>query len=95
MIALYCRDRHQMPKGEICDACRELLTYAQSRLNKCPYGEAKPACSACPIHCYKPARRKEIQSVMRYAGPRMMRSHPILAVEHLIKKFRKPKSVRP
>ncbi len=95
LIALYCRDHHQMPEGALCDACQSLLTYARSRLEKCPYGEKKPACSACPIHCYTPKRRKEIQDVMRYAGPRMMRSHPILALGHLIKQLKKPPTVKP
>lgn len=94
MILLYCRNLHKTENDALCPSCRELLAYARSRLEKCPYGENKPACSACPIHCYKPKRRKEIQDVMRYAGPRMMRSHPMLAVRHLIKKFRKSKPVK-
>jgi len=28
--------------------------------------------------------------VMRCAGPRMLRSHPLLAIRHLLKKFKKP-----
>lgn len=95
MISLYCRNHHQMPEGALCASCQSLLAYARSRLEKCPCGENKPACSACPIHCYTPKRRKEIQDVMRYAGPRMMRSHPMLAVRHLIKKFRNSKPVKP
>jgi len=95
MIALYCRGRHSMPEGELCYSCRELLTYALSRLDKCPFGDNKPACSACPVHCYKPARRKDIQEVMRYSGPRMMRSHPLLAIRHLLKKLKTSKVETP
>ena len=33
-------------------------------------------------------RRKEVRKVMRYAGPRMIRRHPILAVLHIVDGFR-------
>jgi len=36
------------------------------------------------VHCYKAEMRDKIQTVMRYAGPRMMKHHPILAIFHLI-----------
>jgi predicted amidophosphoribosyltransferase len=90
MIFLCCRERHQTGGRELCPSCAELLTYAKTRLDKCPYAVDKPLCSVCPVHCYKPVRRRQIQEVMRYAGPRMMRSHPLLALRHLLKKFKKP-----
>lgn len=95
MIHLYCRERHQTGAGGLCFSCNELLMYAKSRLDKCPYAKDKPTCAKCPVHCYKPERRKQIQIVMRYAGPRMMRSHPLMAVRHLFKALKKPKAVKP
>lgn len=95
MISLYCRECHKTRGDDLCFSCRELLTYAKSRLDKCPFGDDKPTCGKCPVHCYKPERRKQIQQVMRYAGPRMMRSHPLLAVRHLMRKFKTPKGVKP
>lgn len=92
MIALYCRDLHKTRKGALCGSCADLLSYARSRLDKCPYAEDKPTCAKCPVHCYKPERRKQIQQVMRYAGPRMLRAHPFLAIRHLLKQFKKPKA---
>jgi hypothetical protein len=83
MISLYCRERHNTKKNEFCPACQELLTYAKARLDKCPYQKEKPTCAHCPIHCYKPAMREQIREVMRYAGPRMLRRHPLLAIRHL------------
>jgi hypothetical protein len=83
MIALYCRDRHN--KKELCGSCRELADYAEERIRKCPYGDRKPACSHCTIHCYKPQMRARIQEVMRVAGPMMVWHHPVLAVRHLIR----------
>ncbi|MGD0021613.1 MAG: nitrous oxide-stimulated promoter family protein [Smithellaceae bacterium] len=84
MIGLSCRERHDTKKGKLCPACRELLTYAKARLDKCSYKEKKPTCARCPIHCYKPAMRERIRDVMRYAGPRMLRRHPVLALRHLL-----------
>lgn len=95
MVSLYCRECHKSLRGTLCFACQELLQYAKSRLDKCPFAGDKPTCAKCPVHCYKPERRKQIQQVMRYAGPRMMRSHPLLAIRHLARKLRKPPKVKP
>jgi hypothetical protein len=82
MIGIYCRDHHGT-RGELCPECAELLGYAGLRLEKCPFQENKTTCAKCPVHCYKPARREQIRGVMRYAGPRMLLRHPILAFYHL------------
>ena len=92
MMHLYCRGHHQNSDGELCALCGELLNYAKSRLDKCPYPKDKPTCAKCPVQCYKPARREQIRQVMRFAGPRMMRTHPLLAVRHLAKTLKKPKA---
>ena len=84
MIAITCRGKHGLrPKGELCSGCRQLVAYARARLERCPYGAAKPTCARCPVHCYRPAMRDRIRAVMRYAGPRMLYRHPILAAHHL------------
>jgi predicted amidophosphoribosyltransferase len=83
MIRLYCRGQHGHREG-LCPACGELLAYAEARLDACPYGEAKTTCARCPVHCYKPEMRERIRAVMRYAGPRMLWHHPLLAVLHLL-----------
>ncbi len=81
MIGLYCRHHHGT-EG-LCAECRELADYAESRIKACPYGGGKPACSRCPIHCYKPEMRKKITDVMRFAGPTMAWRHPVMAIRHL------------
>jgi hypothetical protein len=81
MIRLFCRDQHGTKRG-LCPQCAGLQAYARERLEQCPYGEDKPTCANCPIHCYKPVRRREVQTVMRYAGPRMLWHYPILAIRH-------------
>ncbi len=87
MLAIYCCGHHASLRGEcagICPDCAALLAYARERLERCPYAEEKPACSKCETHCYKPEMRDRIREVMRYAGPRMLKKHPILAVRHLV-----------
>ena len=85
MIDLYCRGHHGN-KDNLCDECRELLDYVKKRLEKCPLKANKPKCSKCPVHCYKPDMRKKIKAVMRYAGPRMLYRHPVLAGKHYLTK---------
>ena len=92
MIRLYCRDRHGSGR-ELCAECAELWDYVQLRLERCPFQENKPTCANCPVHCYQPARRAQIQAVMRYAGPRMLWRHPVLAIRHLLD-GRKPAPAR-
>jgi len=40
------------------------------------------------VHCFKPVMRDKIKAVMRYSGPRMLRTHPILAMNHFIDRSR-------
>ena len=88
MIRHYCRDKHG--SGEtLCDDCRELLHYTRHRLQNCPFQEGKTTCGKCAVHCYKPGMRKKIQEVMRYVGPRMVLTNPLMALQHAIDGLRK------
>lgn len=91
MIRRFCRDRHQT-RGTLCPDCQLLLAYAHRRLHLCPFQERKTTCGKCPAHCYAPANRDTIKEVMRYAGPRMLLSHPLLALAHLLDNLRKPRA---
>ncbi len=82
MIRMYCRSHHSKD-DTLCEDCQELLKYAGSRLQECPFGESKPTCAKCPVHCYRPSMRTKITSVMKYSGPRLLSEHPILALRHL------------
>jgi len=93
MMMIACRGRHGAT-GNLCRDCEDLLAYAKGRLDKCPYQEQKPSCGHCPIHCYKPLMRERIREVMRYAGPRMIRHHPLLAVLHLLDGIKTKKKVK-
>jgi len=89
MVEIYCADHHATSDAGPCAECREFLDYAGRRLEKCPYGERKPTCARCPIHCYKRAQREQAKAIMRYAGPRMVRRHPWLALMHMLDKLRR------
>ncbi len=92
MIGVYCRGKHKSKKGELCEECSRLWEYVQFRRSKCPYGDKKPFCSNCPIHCYKPEMREKIKEVMRYSGPRMMFYNPRVAWAHVIETLRKKRA---
>lgn len=90
MMFIWCQDRHgrDVRRQGLCAECGDLLTYAGQRLLKCPYGEDKPACTKCPVHCYKRTQREQVRAVMRYAGPRMLWRHPLQALLHVVDKLR-------
>ena len=92
MIGMYCRDHHDTRPAELCDGCGVLDDYAMQRIDKCPFCLEKPTCANCTIHCYKDDMREEVRKVMRYAGPKMMRRHPVLAVLHILDGFRSAES---
>lgn len=81
MIRLYCLKYEG--NAQLCDECKALLEYAHQRLSRCKFGDVKPTCRLCPIHCYRPDMRKQMQQVMRYAGPRMLLYHPKDALIHI------------
>ncbi|TKB51102.1 nitrous oxide-stimulated promoter family protein [Ferrimonas sediminicola] len=96
MTRLYCQAQCDGRRNDagVCPACDELLAYAEQKLDRCPYGEEKPTCGNCPIHCYKPAQRQQARGIMRYAGPRMVLRHPLAAVQHILDS-RRPVPERP
>ncbi len=94
MIALFCRKQHHayrapVPKG-LCPECRDLWEYTRKRVERCPFAYDKPTCLRCTVHCFKPHRREQIRTVMRFSGPKMLWHHPILTFFHLLDGRRKP-----
>ena len=61
MIALYEKQCPQASKE--AEHYLTLNAYADKRLDKCVFGEEKPACKQCPVHCYQPAKREEMKPV--------------------------------
>lgn len=80
MIELYCR--HHLHQKSLSPDYQQLADYAWQRLDHCHFGENKPVCKACPIHCYAPKEREAIRKVMRWTGPRMMIFAPKAAFIH-------------
>lgn len=83
MVRMHCGACHS-PDGDLCPRCRELVDYAKERIDRCPHRDDKVACNKCQTHCYKPDMRERMREAMRYSGPRMMTSHPIMAIRHLM-----------
>jgi hypothetical protein len=92
MIGCYC-DHHHDTGTALCPECQGLLDYAGLRLERCRFGAEKPVCAKCPVHCYQRARREQVRTVMRYAGPRMLWRHPVLSLRHWLDGFRKAPAV--
>ena len=90
MIRLYCRRQHGT-QGGLCGECAALLEYSRHRSDCCPFMENKTFCSNCRVHCYKPEMREKIRAVMRFSGPRMLFSHPVMAVRHVVESKREKK----
>jgi hypothetical protein len=64
--------------------------YAGKRLERCKFGDYKPVCKDCWVHCYSAGEREYMQEVMRWAGPRMLYIHPLYAIIHLIDSRNQP-----
>lgn len=81
MILRYCKGHKHC--GRPCEDCSELIQYMEKKLDLCPFMETKTYCSNCKVHCYSPNMRRQIKEVMRYSGPRMIFSHPIITIDHV------------
>ena len=82
MIRYYCQRKHSPSNNDPCEDCPNLILYSHNRLDSCQFGEEKPTCRKCPVHCYSPTNREKIRIVMRYAGPRMMFRAPLNWIRH-------------
>ena len=82
MIRIFCKAHHSSDEA-LCKQCLELSDYASKRLLSCMYGDYKPVCKVCPVHCYSPVKREQMRQVMRWAGPRMIFRNPVFALTHI------------
>ncbi|MDP1717834.1 MAG: nitrous oxide-stimulated promoter family protein [Burkholderiales bacterium] len=88
MARMYCRG-HGHGSGEtLCAECAALFEYATRRLERCVFGDAKPTCANCTVHCYSAEMREQVRVMMKWSGPRMLLRHPILGILHKIDGFR-------
>ncbi len=91
MISIYCRSKHDSGK-DLCEECNTLNNYASQRLERCPFGEKKPTCGSCSVHCYKSDMREKIRNVMRFAGPRMLLLNPFITIKHYHKEYQRKRA---
>lgn len=92
MIRIYCKSNHD--SAILCSDCEKMLDYAHNKLDNCPYGDDKPACNNCPVHCYRQQEKDKIKVIMRFSGPKMITRHPYLAIMHLFDRNREVKEIR-
>lgn len=83
MVRMHCCHRHGTD-DILCTECAAMFDYATRRLDRCVFGDEKPTCANCKVHCYSTSMRERVREVMRYAGPRMLWRHPVLAVAHVL-----------
>ena len=83
MVSIYCNRFHR-PDDGVCSECRELMEYASQCISACTYGAHKPVCGRCPTNCFRDDRYARVVAIMRYAGPRMLYKHPLLALSHIL-----------
>jgi len=67
----------------LCDSCCKLLAHALVKRSHCPM-EPKPACKHCPVHCYHPDYRLQIQEVMKFSGRKMVLGGRLDYLFHLL-----------
>jgi hypothetical protein len=84
MVRMYCNGHKHARAGgaKLCEECGALFDYATRRLERCVFGDAKPTCANCLVHCYTAEMRERVRVIMRWAGPRMLLRHPVLAIRH-------------
>lgn len=82
MIRFHCEQKHRTNDRALCADCAELLDYSLHRLDHCQFGEEKPTCRKCPVHCYRPTMREKIRQVMRFSGPRLAIRMPLEWIRH-------------
>ena len=77
MTEIYCHAHHNTKEG-LCPECEEFYLYSVKRLACCPFGEKKPVCAKCNIHCYGKGYKERAKEIMA------------LSMRHIMALFREP-----
>ncbi len=78
MIDIYCHDHHQNEPTPCAD-CRPLEAYVLRRYTRCAFEEGKSLCVKCRVPCYRRNQYEKINTIIRYARPRLWRKNFKLA----------------
>lgn len=81
-FGVYCNANHGTSDNKLCPKCTALLTTAMIKIQRCPYGIAKPICDACETPCFGEVPTKEFRAIMKSGQKKMLLSHPLMAVRH-------------
>lgn len=92
MFLLYCRKHHN--SISLCESCKSLLDYSLQRTKECKWKQQGRLCSNCDVHCFKESKRVEIRRIMKFAGPRLILSNPLLALRYLLLKSMQGRIIR-
>ena len=87
MTEIFCHAHHDTKEG-MCPECEDFYLYAVKRLACCPFGEKKPVCGSCKIHCFGKGYKEKAKEIMAFSGPRLILKHPYLSFRHLVAFFR-------
>ena len=81
-FGVYCNANHGTTDNKLCPKCTALLTTVMLKIQRCPYGIAKPICDACETSCFGEVPTNEFRAVMKAGQKKMLLSHPLMAVKH-------------
>lgn len=87
LFGIYCRKNHAPEKGVLCSSCQSELKYAVHKTKICTEKDMGKTCSECRVHCFEPEHREKIREIMRFSGPRLMWSHPLLSMRYVFIKL--------
>lgn len=87
MTEIYCHAHHHTKEG-LCPECEEFYLYAVKRIACCPFGEDKPVCGKCKIHCFGKGFKEKAKEIMAFSGPKLLFKHPWLSMRHVMALFR-------
>ena len=84
----YCKGNHAgraKDAAGMCPECRGAIEQTLARAEACPHGH-EGTCQDCATPCQRGEAQQRIKAIMRYAAPRMMFRHPLMALGYLRKK---------
>ena len=85
MLRMYCRTHHNLK--DTLRSASNVPSFARlcaPALGALRVRRGQPTCAKCTVHCYKASMRERVRVVMRWAGPRMLWHHPLLAIRRMI-----------
>lgn len=83
-FSAYCNANHNTKDEKLCPKCTALLTNVMLKIQRCPYGMAKPICDKCETPCFGENVTNDFLKTMHGGQKKMRFSHPMMAIRHKI-----------